>query len=60
MTKKDYELIAEVIAVRCKRYPYYNGVDVELINELADALQAENDRFDRERFLTACKIELIS
>lgn len=57
MTKKDYELIAEVIATQNKRYPYYNALRIELVNELADALQEENTRFDRLRFLSACGYE---
>lgn len=60
MTKKDYILIAEVL----KKYTNamskvdykvtgYALVD-EIILALADKLQAQNPRFDSERFLTAC------
>lgn len=57
MTKKDYELIAEVIFRQNKRYPYYNALRIELVNELADALKEDNDRFDKKRFLSACGYE---
>lgn len=55
MTKKDYELIAEVIAKQNKRYPYYNALMIETVNELSDALKEENDRFDKARFIEACQ-----
>jgi hypothetical protein len=65
MTRKDYELIADVIA---KLEPnvtvvHYCGDDAGRPNvtmrdvvarDFADALTATNPRFDRERFLAAC------
>lgn len=55
MTKKDYEMIAEVIARFNKRYPYWNAMIKELISDIADGMQEDNDRFDKNRFMTACK-----
>jgi hypothetical protein len=53
MTRKDYQLLASHIA---------NGVQWGSINrngvqEIADALQSDNGRFDRSRFLSACGVE---
>ena len=57
MTKKHFELIAVVIKDRKERG---NGrgerkeVLEALANDFANRLQAENERFDKERFLKAC------
>lgn len=67
MTKKDYELIARVLASSKPKswvqladegkdwtYTYeLEGQWSEIRNALADALAQDNPRFDRERFLTA-------
>lgn len=59
MTRKDYELIAKVL----REFGEPNGqgensrpVDDrdEIAYLLASALQAENPRFDRAKFLRAC------
>lgn len=50
MTRKDYELIAGVLA----GYEAEGGVTVErdeIARLLADALASENPRFDRRKFL---------
>jgi hypothetical protein len=58
MTRKDYVLIAEAIHTIKKRYGFrYDAVQDEMINEIADALEGENERFDRKRFLSACGIK---
>ena len=58
MTKKDYELIARVI----KQYldngdndqlDGIGGAD-KLVRMLTEALQKENTRFDKQKFLKAC------
>jgi hypothetical protein len=59
MTRKDYVLIADTLANLMS--DFNNGgedsISLSLVaQELADALQADNDRFDRERFLTACGV----
>ena len=53
MTKKDYELIADVLAVA---YWHSNDQKNHIAHDLADALQAENPRFNREIFLKACGV----
>ena len=63
MTKKDYELIAK--AVKASWTPntisdpnkalFNNGVEVTA-SYLVQVLQAENPRFDSERFRKACGI----
>jgi hypothetical protein len=52
MTKRDFELIAEVIS----SYP----VEVPkrlMAHKFADKLAATNSRFNRQRFLDACGID---
>lgn len=49
MTKKDFELIAGVLADVHKK-----GNKICVVELLADALAETNPRFDRGRFLTAC------
>lgn len=67
MSKKDYELIAR--ALRASRVTigdvnsetgsrkaiFNNGID-NAAARLADALGAENAKFDRARFLAACGV----
>jgi hypothetical protein len=60
MTRKDYELIAEVIKTARK---VETGeavlVSVEhLTNTLATELEIENPRFNRARFLSACGVKV--
>lgn len=52
MTRKDYQLIASVLA----NYSAEGGVTIErdeVAQLLADALGADNPRFDRQKFLIA-------
>jgi hypothetical protein len=53
MTRKDYKLIAEVIAVS-----WFGSAELraDLVNNLADKLEQDNPRFNRSRFLTACGV----
>jgi len=58
MTKKDYIKLAK--AIKDNTLTDTNGVSFisstdGFIGELCDILQEDNPRFDRERFLTACK-----
>lgn len=59
MTRKDFQLIADVIA----QFQIGEGkamVSPSLIaGAMADALEDENPRFDREKFLRACGINPI-
>ena len=59
MTRKDYELLAEVIRTSRKVTTGETAlVSVEhLANTLATELEIENPRFDRARFLSACGLE---
>lgn len=54
MTRKDYKLIAEVIAVS-----WFGNAELkaDLANNLADKLEQDNPRFDRSRFLIACGVK---
>jgi hypothetical protein len=54
MTRKDYKLIAEVIAVS-----WFGSAELkaDLVNNLADKLAEDNPRFDATRFLTACGVK---
>jgi hypothetical protein len=65
MTRKDFELIADAFQhvalvgfASQEKGKRLSGVTVHatLARTLADALAADNPRFDRERFLTACGI----
>lgn len=57
MTKKDYELLAEVLNNCYEAKQECNTATVTLVAEvLADHLQLDNPRFDRNRFLTACGV----
>ena len=52
MTRKDYQLIADVLA----KFTAEGVVTIErdaIAYDLADALALDNPRFDRERFLVA-------
>jgi hypothetical protein len=58
MTKKDYIAIAEVI--RNARFSDddgdYPSDRRSLAGAIADVMAADNPRFDRDRFLTACGV----
>ena len=53
MTRKDYELIAEVIATA---WHGSEDTQADLSHKMADALEGTNPRFNRELFLTACGV----
>lgn len=62
MTKKDYEMVADVIQHRLYGdrdwSPCVGDEDVvqDLVHELVDKFEADNPRFDRDRFLIACGV----
>jgi hypothetical protein len=59
MTKKDYELIAGVMANLSADFNNdgEDTVSLSLVaQELADVLSTTNPRFDRARFLSACGV----
>lgn len=65
VTKKDYQSIAAVIAIEHKRASEAAELEPEGFNEvttvenimegLASVFEADNPRFDKARFLIACK-----
>ena len=58
MSRKDYVAIAEAIARLRDNYtdPTVRSSFALVALELADALAADNPRFDRDRFLVACHV----
>jgi hypothetical protein len=57
MTRKDYQLIAEVFANFGQIIELEETIAADIARNLANALQADNPRFDRARFLTACGVK---
>jgi hypothetical protein len=54
LTKKDFRAIAEIIKEQYNpAYDMFAGK--EFINKLTDYFAMQNLRFDREKFLKACK-----
>lgn len=58
MTRKDYVIIAAAIA-KAREETYNHGSDawyaVDVVaGQVADALAADNSRFDKARFVEAC------
>lgn len=66
MTKKDYNIIAEAIAESVDAYAWLFERDPagdiarmalrDVALSIADTLEADNPRFDRNRFLVACGV----
>ena len=62
MTKKDYELVAEAVRQTGLQFVddedevSYTEVLEEIATRLANSFRSENERFDREKFMTACGI----
>ena len=56
MTRKDYVMIAEVFANFANVCDLEETIGADIARNLADALQADNPRFDRHRFLVACGV----
>jgi hypothetical protein len=54
MTRKDYVLIADVIK-NLDECIDSDGLEA-LADNMADALESDNPRFDRARFLDACGV----
>ena len=54
MTRKDYELIAKTLK-EAKHHSLHPTVVDDVVTRFADALEAENPRFDRQRFTAACQ-----
>lgn len=61
MTKKHFESVAAIIAAELAGKPACNRPDIaravaKTAQRLADYFAAENPKFDRARFLTACGV----
>lgn len=66
MTKKDYELLAKAIygsliqSGKLEAQDHYIEQFKITTWHVADALERNNPRFDRDRFISACGVPLIS
>jgi hypothetical protein len=56
MTRKDYVIIAEVFAHFGQMVELEETIGADIARNLADALEADNPRFNRARFLVACGV----
>lgn len=54
MTKKDYQLIASVMQEVLKDPCIYESVWAVTVEKLIAALQKDNPRFNKEKFVAAC------
>ena len=60
MTRKDYVMIAEIL--KANREDFVQGDEglsllYILSHQIANGLEADNPRFDRDRFLVACGVK---
>jgi hypothetical protein len=55
MSKKDYQLIAEMVSVTRKNTTATHDALDELVENLGFAMLLDNPRFDRDRFREACE-----
>lgn len=56
MTKKDYQLIAKELQW-ADNHGWTDHIEL-MAESLADAFEADNPNFDRDKFLAACGIEV--
>lgn len=61
MTKKDYELIANVIYFNLKKdhQHTYQGIITMIVDDLARELKKDNPDFNATMFYEACGIEAV-
>lgn len=52
MSKREYQLIASVI--KGKAWMADADSIFEIADAMADALKADNERFDKDKFMVAC------
>lgn len=63
MQKRHFEMIARTIKARMDQgnsapaMAWRKAALEEIARDFADELEQQNDRFDRDRFLTACGVE---
>lgn len=58
MTKKDFELIANAINELFLGHKNWSRSLEQVANKLAEKLAETNPRFNREKFLIACGVEI--
>lgn len=59
MTRQDYEKIAEIFKKVPQKYPYMDKQYLEyLIEDFANMLYLENERFDKDKFYEACGLKI--
>lgn len=59
MTRKDYKLIAEALLDSKPAEPCESTVYVQFVfscSRVANALESDNPRFDRNKFMKACGV----
>lgn len=54
MSRQHFQFIAEIIAAMPDHAPTLRAQKDSTARTFADALEATNSRFDREKFLAAC------
>ena len=59
MTRKHYETIAAIIDSARAEHGHEAGI-LDIAGELASYFKRDNPRFDQERFLEACGLEMLS
>jgi hypothetical protein len=52
MTRKDYVAVAEILSKYGERILVWDFDN--LVNDFADLMEADNERFMRDRFIEAC------
>lgn len=59
MTKKHYEAIARIFrGIELDTDGFIETHYENIVSRLADYFESENPRFDRDKFLSACGVEL--
>lgn len=66
MTRKDYVLIAEVFKGSASTLLFDTAIETQaayrqwrfIVKDMGDVLEANNPKFDRNKFLQACGIEV--
>jgi hypothetical protein len=58
MTRKDYELITDVLEELFMGHPDWQRSGSQVAHKFADRLAQTNPKFDKQRFLKACGVEV--
>ena len=57
MSRKHYRAVAEILKNYSEDYPIDSVGFKSMVTEFADMFLADNDRFDRNKFLEACGVK---